>query len=37
MSFLSQHGAQIGGLWVLPVIKITMIRQVLMSPASTVV
>ena len=35
--FLSRHGAQIVGLWVSPVIKITVVRQVRMSPASTAV
>ena len=32
---LFRHGAQIGGLRVFPVIKITVVRQVRMSPAST--
>ena len=34
--FLSPHGPQKGGLWVFPVIKITLDLQVHMSPASTV-
>ena len=34
---LYRHGAQIGGLRVFPVIKITMVHQVHMSPASTAV
>ena len=34
---LFRHGAQIGGLLGFPVIKITVVRQVRMSPAYTVV
>ena len=33
--FLSCHGAKIGGLWVFPIIKITIVRLVRMSPPST--
>ena len=35
--FSSRHVAPIGGIQVFPVIKITVIRQVRMSPASTAV
>ena len=35
--FLLWHGAQIGGLLVFPVIKITVVLQVRMSPTSTAV
>ena len=35
--FLFWHGAQIGDVQVFPVIKITAVRQVRMSPASTAV
>ena len=35
--FLSRHGAQIGGCQVLPVIKITVVCQICMSPTSTAV
>ena len=35
--FFSRHGAQIGGSLGFPVIKITVVRQVRMSPASTAV
>ena len=34
---LLRHGAEIWGLWVFPVIKITLVRQVRWSPASTAV
>ena len=33
----SQHGAQIGGLWVFPIIKIVVVHQVYILPACTAV
>ena len=33
--FLSRHGAQIWGLWIFPVIEITVVRRVRMSPTSS--
>ena len=36
-TILSPHGAQIGSIWVFPVIKITIVCQVHMSPTSTAV
>ena len=37
ITFVSRHEAQIRGLWGFPVIKITVVCQVRMSPASTAV